>query len=241
MENEEFSRKSEKLGLVDREGNRSYTQPQPELDGELKKDPEKDIDTTKPIKAPKDVVPDLSPTTQLAHDYENALQEAGFGRYQWTLFAALGMGLAADGVEIFVVGFVLPSAERDLCLSDQRKGWLGGIIFLGMMIGAIIWGSVSDKLGRKITLLIALGTNALFAVISAFSTGYSFFMFCRFFSGIGIGGSIPIIFAYYSEFLPTNKRGEHLSWLCLFWMAGGVYASGFAWAIIPHAGWAVFN
>ncbi|XP_066270214.1 synaptic vesicle glycoprotein 2C-like [Branchiostoma lanceolatum] len=239
MENDEFSKRSEKLGLVDREGNRSYTQPQPELDGELKKDPEKDIDTTKPIKPPKDVVPDLSPTTQLAQDYENALQEAGFGRYQWTLFAALGMGLAADGVEIFVVGFVLPSAERDLCLSDQRKGWLGGIIFLGMMFGAIIWGSVSDKLGRKITLLIALGTNALFALISAFSTGYAFFMFCRFFSGIGIGGSIPIIFAYYSEFLPTNKRGEHLSWLCLFWMAGGVYASGFAWAIIPHAGWAL--
>lgn len=54
--------------------------------------------------------------------------------------------------------------------------------------------------------------------------------FCR------IGGSIPIVFSYYSEFLSQEKRGEHLSWLCMFWMIGGIYASAMAWAIIPHYG-----
>ena len=51
-----------------------------------------------------------------------------------------------------------------------------------------------------------------------------------------IGGSIPIVFSYYSEFLSQEKRGEHLSWLCMFWMIGGIYASAMAWAIIPHYG-----
>lgn len=51
-----------------------------------------------------------------------------------------------------------------------------------------------------------------------------------------IGGSIPIVFSYYSEFLAQEKRGEHLSWLCMFWMIGGIYASAMAWAIIPHYG-----
>ncbi|KAL0171365.1 hypothetical protein M9458_031676, partial [Cirrhinus mrigala] len=49
-----------------------------------------------------------------------------------------------------------------------------------------------------------------------------------------IGGSIPIVFSYYSEFLAQEKRGEHLSWLCMFWMIGGIYAAAMAWAIIPH-------
>lgn len=51
-----------------------------------------------------------------------------------------------------------------------------------------------------------------------------------------IGGSIPIVFSYFSEFLAQEKRGEHLSWLCMFWMIGGVYAAAMAWAIIPHYG-----
>lgn len=53
---------------------------------------------------------------------------------------------------------------------------------------------------------------------------------------LSIGGSIPIVFSYYSEFLAQEKRGEHLSWLCMFWMFGGIYAAAMAWAIIPHYG-----
>ena len=55
-------------------------------------------------------------------------------------------------------------------------------------------------------------------------------------NALRIGGSIPIVFSYFSEFLAQEKRGEHLSWLCMFWMIGGVYAAAMAWAIIPHYG-----
>lgn len=62
---------------------------------------------------------------QLAHQYENIIEECGHGRFQWTLFFVLGLALMADGVEVFVVGFVLPSAEKDMCLSSSNKGMLG--------------------------------------------------------------------------------------------------------------------
>ncbi|GCB83399.1 hypothetical protein scyTo_0023578, partial [Scyliorhinus torazame] len=61
---------------------------------------------------------------QLAQQYELILQECGHGRFQWTLYFVLGLALMADGVEVFVVGFVLPSAEKDMCLSDSNKGML---------------------------------------------------------------------------------------------------------------------
>ncbi|XP_012673490.1 synaptic vesicle glycoprotein 2A isoform X2 [Clupea harengus] len=174
---------------------------------------------------------------ELAQQYETILQECGHGRFQWSLYFVLGLALMADGVEIFVVGFVLPSAERDMCLSEPNKGMLGLIVYLGMMVGAFVWGGLADRIGRRQTLLISLSINSVFAFFSSFVQGYSSFLFCRLLSGVGIGGSIPIVFSYYSEFLAQEKRGEHLSWLCMFWMFGGIYAAAMAWAIIPHYGW----
>ncbi|CAB1420826.1 unnamed protein product [Pleuronectes platessa] len=146
-------------------------------------------------------------------------------------------GPGGAGSTIFVVGFVLPSAEKDMCLSEPNKSMLGLIVYFGMMVGAFLWGALADRIGRRQSLLISLSINSIFSFFSSFVQGYSTFLFCRLLSGVGIGGSIPIVFSYYSEFLSQEKRGEHLSWLCMFWMIGGIYASAMAWAIIPHYGW----
>ncbi|KAM8962290.1 synaptic vesicle glycoprotein 2C isoform 2-T2 [Pelodytes ibericus] len=174
---------------------------------------------------------------ELAQQYELIIQECGHGRFQWTLFFVLGMALMADGVEVFVVGFVLPSAETDMCIPNSGSGWLGSIVYLGMMIGAFFWGGLADKVGRKQSLLICMSVNGFFAFLSSFVQGYGLFLVCRLFSGFGIGGALPTAFSYFSEVLAREKRGEHLSWLCMFWMIGGIYASAMAWAIIPHYGW----
>ncbi|OCT98658.1 synaptic vesicle glycoprotein 2C [Xenopus laevis] len=174
---------------------------------------------------------------ELAQQYELIIQECGHGRFQWTLFFVLGMALMADGVEVFVVGFVLPSAETDMCIPNSGSGWLGSIVYLGMMMGAFFWGGLADKVGRKQSLLICMSVNGFFAFLSSFVQGYGLFLVCRLISGFGIGGALPTAFSYFSEVLAREKRGEHLSWLCMFWMIGGIYASAMAWAIIPHYGW----
>uniref|UniRef100_A0A096M6X8 Synaptic vesicle glycoprotein 2C n=2 Tax=Poecilia formosa TaxID=48698 RepID=A0A096M6X8_POEFO len=174
---------------------------------------------------------------ELAQQYELIMQECGHGRFQWQLFFVLGLALMSDGVEVFVVGFVLPSAETDMCIPNSGAGWLGSIVYLGMMFGAFFWGGLSDKVGRKQCLLISMSVNGFFAFLSSFVQGYSMFLLCRMVSGFGIGGAVPIVFSYFAEVLAREKRGEHLSWLCMFWMIGGIYASAMAWAIIPHYGW----
>ncbi|XP_054842983.1 synaptic vesicle glycoprotein 2C isoform X2 [Eublepharis macularius] len=174
---------------------------------------------------------------ELAQQYELIIQECGHGRFQWALFFVLGMALMADGVEVFVVGFVLPSAETDICIPNSGSGWLGSVVYLGMMVGAFFWGGLADKVGRRQSLLICMSVNGFFAFLSSFVQGYGFFLFCRLLSGFGIGGAVPVVFSYFSEVLAREKRGEHLSWLCMFWMIGGIYASAMAWAIIPHYGW----
>ncbi|XP_076158043.1 synaptic vesicle glycoprotein 2B isoform X2 [Alosa pseudoharengus] len=67
----------------------------------------------------------VSEQEELAEQYEDIMEDCAHGRFQWTLFVVLGLALMADGVECFVVGFVLPSAEKDMCLSNAEKGMLG--------------------------------------------------------------------------------------------------------------------
>uniref|UniRef100_A0A4W5PRS7 Synaptic vesicle glycoprotein 2Ca n=1 Tax=Hucho hucho TaxID=62062 RepID=A0A4W5PRS7_9TELE len=177
---------------------------------------------------------------ELAQQYELIIQECGHGRFQWQLFLVLGLALMSDGVEVFVVGFVLPSAETDMCAlggSNSRSGWLGSIVYLGMMVGAFFWGGMSDKVGRRQCLLICMCVNGFFAFLSSFVQGYGIFLLCRMIAGFGTGGVVPIVFSFFAEVLSREKRGEHLSWLCMFWMIGEIYASAMAWAIIPHYGW----
>lgn len=61
----------------------------------------------------------------LPEQYETIMEDCGHGRFQWMLFFVLGLALMADGVDGFVVGFVMPSAEKDMCISNSDKGLLG--------------------------------------------------------------------------------------------------------------------
>lgn len=61
----------------------------------------------------------------LPEQYETIMEDCGHGRFQWMLFIVLGLALMADGVDGFVVGFVMPSAEKDMCISNSDKGLLG--------------------------------------------------------------------------------------------------------------------
>ena len=67
----------------------------------------------------------LEDEDDLPDQYENIMEDCGHGRFQWTLFAVLGLALMADGVDSYVVGFVLPSAEKDMCITNADKGMLG--------------------------------------------------------------------------------------------------------------------
>ncbi|XP_062310064.1 synaptic vesicle glycoprotein 2Ca [Osmerus eperlanus] len=131
-----------------------------------------------------------------------------------------------------------------LCMDYSTVQWddftaleKSSIVYVGMMLGAFFWGGMSDKVGRRQCLLICMSMNGFFAFLSSFVQGYGVFLLCRIVAGFGIGGAVPIVFSFFAEVLSREKRGEHLSWLCMFWMIGEIYASAMAWAIIPHYGW----
>ncbi|KAJ8249296.1 hypothetical protein GJAV_G00233280 [Gymnothorax javanicus] len=165
--------------------------------------------------------------------YEEAVEAAGFGLFHGLLLVVCGWANASDAVEILCVSFLLPTARCDLQLSSADMGLLTASIFLGMMVGGYVWGYLADQRGRKKVLVISLTVNGVFGALASLAPWFWLFLLLRFISGIGVGGSIPVIFSYFSEFQPCRKRGAMISALATFWMAGNILAAGLAWLVIP--------
>lgn len=82
-------------------------------------------------------------------------------------------------------------------------------------------------------LLWSMTINGIFGLASSFAPTFSWFLFFRLLSGIGVGAAMPVLFSYYVEFVAKERRGHMVSLLACFWMVGNIMTSGIAWFIIP--------
>jgi len=85
----------------------------------------------------------------------------------------------------------------------------GGITFLGMMVGGVVWGNLSDRMGRRRTVLSALGVNAVFSVIAAFMPTYGTFMTARFCSAVGWVEKVQSVRSRWVQMLPLRSGLHH--------------------------------
>lgn len=130
----------------------------------------------------------------------------GCGRWQYIILLACGLGNAADAVEILAVGLVLPVAGDDLQLGPGAKGALSACIFFGMLCGGLVWGQLGDALGRKWSLVSALLLNAVFGVLAAGAGTWQTLAALRFVAGVGVGGSVSLVFSFMSEHSASANR-----------------------------------
>lgn len=118
-------------------------------------------------------------------DYENALINAGFGKFHYYLLAICGLIYLNTAVGITIISFVLPSATCDFQMTSEDKGWLTAAPMLGMLLGSYFWGCLADTKGRKVVLIATLLLDGVCGIISSISQYYGLFMLLRFFNGFG--------------------------------------------------------
>jgi MFS transporter, putative metabolite:H+ symporter len=169
--------------------------------------------------------------------YEDAIQQIGFGRFQIKLMILCGLGWAADAMEVLLIAFVLPAIAIEWGLTAPQMGLLGTSIFLGMLVGAWFWGRASDLIGRKIGFMATVGIDSVFGLLSAFAPSFVWLVILRAMTGFGVGGTLPVDYSIFSEYLPAEKRGRYLVLLEAFWALGVIAAAGLAWLIVPTLGW----
>lgn len=169
--------------------------------------------------------------------YEQAIEAVGYGRFQKRLMWICGLGWAADAMEVLLIAFALPAISQEWALTNAQKGLLGTAIFVGMLAGAWGWGWVSDRVGRKTGFISTVAIDSVFGLLSAFSPSFAWLVALRAITGIGVGGTLPVDYSIFAEYLPARKRGRYLVLLESFWALGTIVAAGLAWLVVPSLGW----
>lgn len=161
---------------------------------------------------------------------DSALDQAGTGPFQRRLLGIFGLVWAADAMQVLAVGFTAPSIAASFGLTVPEALQTGTLFFLGMMIGAALFGRIADRIGRRRVLLVTVACDGLFGLASVFAPNFALLLVARFLTGVAVGGTLPVDYAMMAEFLPSDRRGRWLVMLEAFWAIGTVVVALAAWA-----------
>nr|WP_313708704.1 MFS transporter [Brucella intermedia] len=161
---------------------------------------------------------------------EQTLDQAGTGAFQRGLLGVFGLVWTADAMQVLAVGFTGASIARTFGLTIPQALQTGTLFFLGMLIGAAVFGRLADKYGRRRVLLVTVACDAVFGLLSAFAPNFGILLALRFMTGVAVGGTLPVDYAMMAEFLPARNRGRWLVMLEGFWAVGTVIIAFAAWA-----------
>lgn len=149
------------------------------------------------------------------------------------------LAILADGYDIGVIGAVLPALaeERAWALDPVALGGLASWALVGMLIGALFIGTLSDRVGRKRMLLVSMGLFTLMQLGAAIAPTPEVFGLFRFLGGLGMGGVIPVAAALTIEFSAPNKRARNYGLMYSGYSLGIVVSALVAIAVLPNLGW----
>ncbi|MFT9373270.1 MFS transporter [Liquorilactobacillus hordei] len=155
------------------------------------------------------------------------------------LLLTTGMAWLFDAMDVGMLSFIIAALKTEWNLSESQMGWIGSISSIGMAVGAIFFGILADRFGRKDILIITLLLFSITTGFSAFTTTYALFLILRFFVGAGLGGELPVASTLVSENVPFKSRGRIVVLLESFWAGGWILAAVISYFIIPSWGWRV--
>ena len=154
-------------------------------------------------------MPDKDQSTGIIEtDIPARLDALGWDRFHSRIVVALGITWMLDGLEVTLAGSVAGALKTGLHMSDAQVGLSASAYLAGAVLGALLFGWLADRYGRKPLFLTTLGLYLASTALSGLAPDYGWFAVFRFFTGAGIGGEYSAISSAIQEFMPARYRGR---------------------------------
>lgn len=166
----------------------------------------------------------------------DVIDNATTSKFHRRLLVACSGGPFLDGYILSLVGVALVGFTKEIPVSTVEMGLIGTASLVGMLIGAVVFGSLTDKIGREKMYAIDLAVLVVGCALTAFVADAWQLILLRFIIGLAIGADYPIATSLLTEFTPSKKRGFMIGVSGLAWSLGAMTAFLFGYIIINVTG-----
>jgi AAHS family benzoate transporter-like MFS transporter len=167
------------------------------------------------------------------------VDEAKFTPFHWSVLIWCLLIIIFDGYDLVIYGVALPLLMQEWGLSSVQAGLLASTALFGMMFGAMSFGTLSDKLGRKKTIMICVAIFSGFTFLGAFAASPVEFGILRFLAGLGIGGVMPNVVALMTEYAPKRIRSTLVAVMFSGYAIGGMASALLGAWLVTDYGWKI--
>jgi AAHS family 4-hydroxybenzoate transporter-like MFS transporter len=159
------------------------------------------------------------------------------GGFQIRLLLTCAAVLFLDGFDTQAIGFVAPALAREWDVSKAALGPVFSAGLFGLMIGALLFGPLADRIGRKKIIVFSTLAFGIGTLVTAFVQDIDTLLAIRFLTGLGLGGAMPNAIAMTSEFNPRRRRATMVMIMFCGFSVGAALGGFLAAALIPQFGW----
>ncbi|MEV6218199.1 MFS transporter [Nocardia sp. NPDC051833] len=153
-----------------------------------------------------------------------------------TWIAVLAINLALEYYDNALFAYVLPSIAESTGLSLPQLGTVGSAFFVGMIVGALGGGRLSDRFGRRQVLIWATVIYSAGALVTAFAASFEAMLLARFITGLGVQAATSVLLVYVAEMFPSKTRGRFASVLTTGFVVVAPLVAFLAMVAIPNGG-----
>ncbi len=157
--------------------------------------------------------------------------------YQWMVLAISLVTAMFDGYDTQGIAYVAPVMAKDLGISPAQLGPVFSAGLLGLTLGAIVFGMMADKIGRRQAIIWPVVVFGVFSILTPMGHSLTSIVVLRLLAGFGLGGTLPSVTAYVLEYSPHRMRALLVNSTGAFFAFGSIVGGVLANALIPTLGW----
>ena len=159
------------------------------------------------------------------------------GPFQLKLLLICATVLFLDGFDTTAIGYVAPALAKEWNLGKGALGPVFSAGLFGLMIGALLFGPLADRIGRKKIIIFSTLAFGIGTLITSLVNDMNTLLVIRFLTGLGLGGAMPNTIALTSEFSPHRRRATMVMVMFVGFSIGAALGGLLAAALIPQFGW----